>query len=396
MGIDKDTLGSALEGVVGAALRGTGWRLAGAETELGQGQVRLRIASEGTDGSLHVAMVVAPRAGTVRDTAQRLQAAVRAAEGPVSRTSAVLFFPRAPRPLVRLLTEMDQATVDSAGGRICGIGFIDLYGACRIRVPGLFIERSGQDKPVVSLSREASIGLASCGRVPTAEASVFGPRAVKRQRVLRVLLSHPGRHWHQTDLANEAAVTPYTAHTTVGFLLAEQYADTTGRGPTKKVTIHRPGDLINTWAYYWRDTWRRGLRAAGRYRALATSTDAIVESLARAAEVSGVRLGLTLSAGAGRYGSFLRDDVVHAYVAGPESELVRAADLEPVLAGPNVILQSAPDEGILYLPAAAAARFCREKAVPVSPVQLFLDMSAAGGRHAEQAEELAKELLGHG
>ncbi len=396
MGIGKEALSSALEGVVGAALKGTGWRLAGAETEPGPGQLRLRIASDGTDGSLHVAMVVAPRAGTVRDVAQRLQAVVRAAEGPGGRASAVLFFPRAPRPLVRLLTEMDQAAVDSAGDRSCGIGFIDLYGACRIRFPGLFIERSGQDKPVVPLAREASILLASSGRVPTAEVSVFGSRAMKRQRVLRVLLSHPGRHWHQTDLANEAAVTPYTAHTTVGFLLAEHYADTTGRGPSKKVLIHRPGDLIQTWASYWRDTWRRSLRAAGRYRALANSTDAIVESLSRAAEVSGVRLGLTLSAGAGRYGSFLRDDIVHAYVAGPEGELVQVADLEPVLSGPNVILHSAPDEGLLYLPAAAAVRFGHEPAAPVSPVQLFLDLSAAGGRHAEQAEELAKELLGHG
>jgi len=65
---------------------------------------------------------------------------------------------------------------------------------------------------------------------------------------------------------------------------------------------------------------------------------------------------------------------------------------------PNVILLSARDKGLLYLPPNARESLHlpeQDGPQPVSPVQLYLDMRAAGGRHAEQAATLREEVLGY-
>jgi hypothetical protein len=144
--------------------------------------------------------------------------------------------------------------------------------------------------------------------------------------------------------------------------------------------------------------WRQNHRVAGRYYSLARNVDEACDELARAAEETGAKLGFTLSAGANRYGAYLRDDLMHAYFAGPERGFAEAARLQPAGGGANVMLYAARDEGMFYLPGMVRERLgLRGPAAvrPVSPVQLYLDMKAAGGRYAEQAEELRREVLGY-
>lgn len=243
-----------------------------------------------------------------------------------------------------------------------------------------------------------SLGAGLAGKdVPRTAAPLLGTGGTKRHRVLRVLLSYLDRRWHQSELAAEAGVSPFPAHTVAQSLLGEQYADYEGAGPHKVVYVVRPADLLDAWAAAWADVWKRAIRSAVPCFSLA-SVDQTREDLADAAGRIGAKVGFTLSAGANAYGSYLRDDQIHAYVLGPVDELARAAKLEPVRRGANVILMPARDEGLLYLPADVRKRWgISESAIaaPVCPVQLYLDMRAAGGRYAEQAEALRREVLGY-
>jgi hypothetical protein len=110
-------------------------------------------------------------------------------------------------------------------------------------------------------------------------------------------------------------------------------------------------------------------------------------------------VGLTLSAGANCYGPYVRDDTTHAYVLGDVQVLAEAADLEPVASGANVVLFPTTEEGLLYLTddlRRRAGGAAQAAAAPVCPAQLYLDLKAAGGRLAEQADRLREEFLGDG
>jgi hypothetical protein len=155
--------------------------------------------------------------------------------------------------------------------------------------------------------------------------------------------------------------------------------------------------LLDSWVPFWQSVWRRRHRAADSYYCLAANPDAVRARLADAAARVRIRLGYTLSAGAGFYGTYLRDDLTHAYLLGPQERVVEAAELEPMGRGGNVVLYPEPDEGLLYLPRALRGRLGLEPDTPaaaVSPVQLYLDLKAAGGRLAEQADRLREEVLG--
>jgi hypothetical protein len=123
-----------------------------------------------------------------------------------------------------------------------------------------------------------------------------------------------------------------------------------------------------------------------------------MRDLVAAAKASGGEVAFTLAAGANRFLPLLRDDTVHAWVCGDIVAVAQAADLTPVRRGANVILLPARDAGVLYLPENARQRLRLQgddDPLPVSPVQLYLDMRAAGGRYAEQGIRLRDEVLGY-
>ncbi len=374
----QSVLGDLLQGL----LADTGWCVTKIKWEqpLGQGVVAdavVHVASGAGAATLVVEMKAHSRAGEVRKQALLLKH--EAGEGEAGRPVAVAVF-------------VHRVTVGLAGMlREAGVGYFDLFGACYLRWPGLFIERPGGKQPIVSLREGGGVeGVEAVG--------VFGSRAVRRHRVLRALLSYPRRRWHQVELAKEAEVSAYTAHTVVAYLLGEHYVDYEGRGPEKVVFLVRPGDLIETWATFWRDVWQRYRKGAKVYHSLARNTDEVIGGLREAAGKVGARLGLTLAAGANQYGAYLFDEVVHAYLIGDDESLAEAADLDAARRAGNVVLYGAADPGLMYLPGPVRDRLGRagEKGCsPVSPVQLYLDMRAAGGRYAEQAERLRQEMLGY-
>ncbi len=370
-------LGRMLDDALRDALCSSGWEVARAERGYALGdEVCVDLVAWLTSGLSETVLVVDvqshARPGRLRERLALLRGLLSdAGLGP--QTALAFFVPRITGPLATLLRKRD-------------VGYFDLAGACSLRWPGMYIDRPAASDP-------APLDTSSIR-----PDSVFSPRATKKHRVLRALLSYPRRRWQQVKLAAEAQVSAYTAHRTVACLLADHHADYAGKGPDKVVFLVEPGQLLDAWSSFWRGTWRMNQSQAGLYHCLGRNADDVRARIARAATDVGASVGFTLAAGANRYGAYLRDELVHAYFNGAQGELAEAADLDAVPRGANVFLYAARDEGVFYVPAELEKRLGLGEPAsirPVCPVQLYLDMKAAGGRYAEQADELRQEVLGY-
>ena len=372
-----------VEPALRAALRDTDWQSAEGETESGDGTRRVVQVRAGARPV--VLAIEASSALGRRHSRRRPEASVRGSAKRLPRAAVpVLFFDRVPQAVATELREV-------------GLNYFDLYGAAYLHWPGLHLERLPQPDPVVPGVR-ALLEAEEKGRSIEAT-GVFGTRPVLRHRVLRVLLSYPGRKWHQSEIAQEAGVDASSqVHDTVRLLQREGLADTEGAGPKKVVFLTRPGDLLEQWSRYWEDSWKQAMRQAGLFFALSPDPSEVMNDLLEAANTTGAEMGLTLATAANRLRPLLRDDTVHAWVVGDIARLAQVADLETVRRDPNVILLPARDKGLLYLSANERESLHLPEydgPQPVSPVQLYLDMRAAGGRYAEQAATLREEVLGY-
>ncbi len=374
---------AVLPTVLDSVLQGSGWRTTGLRRGRAlkhglKADAVAQLRSGSAQATLIVEVSANPRLGAMREKALLLQYVLSEAGG--KETTALAFLvPRVTPSLARVLRELS-------------VGYLDLAGACRLQWPGLVIERPGDPIGTEALSSPS----ASPALDP---AQVFGPRAPRRHRVLRALLSWPGRRWHQVELAEESLTSVFTVHGVVEHLLAEHQADQAGRGPEKVVFLVGPGELLSTWVPFWRVVWRRCQRTAGLFYGLAGGQEDLRGRLSSAAARVGARVGFTLSAGANCYGPYLRDEVTHAYVLGDIEALGRTADLEAVAGGANVVLYPTTEEGLLYLTDELRERAGLERdaaGAPVCPAQLYLDMKAAGGRLAEQADRLREEFIDNG
>ncbi len=387
--------GSSDEALIGLAvplletiLAGTGWRIAGQEhgRSVGPGHVAglvIRLES----GQVQTQLVIEAKARPRRSDVEALAEMARAGGDDDAAASVALFAPRITAAMARHLRELD-------------IGYVDLSGACRLKACGLFIERLPPDKPPLAPGEHPVVERFLEGPSDGLTAgSILGVRPVKRHRVLRAMLSHPERKWHQSELAELTGTSIGShVHLVVKVLQREHYADSEGKGPGKVVFLTRPGDLLDDWAVYWRETWDLVSRTAKRYLSLGPNTDANRSAIVEAAGELEADVGFTLTSGSDYYGSFLRDDVICVYYRGNVAPLAEACGFEQVQRGANVIILPVRDAGILYLPDSVRARLSTRispSAGPVCPVQLYLDMRAAGGRYAEQAEALREREVGY-
>jgi hypothetical protein len=372
-----------LELALEAALRDTDWQPAQGEPESGGVPPRMvQVRAGARSVVLAIEASSAPREKQLRQPAV---APVRGSGQKASKTAIpVLFVPHVPQALAKELRQV-------------GLNYFDLYGGACLRWPGLHLERLPQPDPVVPGAR-ALLEAEEKGRSIEAT-GVFGTRPVLRHRVLRVLLSYPGRKWHQSEIAQEAGVDASSqVHDTVRLLQREGLADAEGAGPKKVVFLTRPGDLLEQWSRFWEDSWKQVVRQAGLFFALSSDPSEVMDDLLGAAASAGAGIGFTLAAGANLFRPLLRDDTVHAWVVGDVARLAQVTDLETVRRDPNVILLPARDKGLLYLSANERESLHlpeQDGPQPVSPVQLYLDMRAAGGRYAEQAATLREEVLGY-
>lgn len=371
-----------------AILEDTGWRIASQHPEKPVGPAHIAdlvVELESEQG--RAVLIVEAKANPNRADIEVLKQAAEYARALGERSAFVLFAPRIPSPLATRLRELR-------------ISYFDLSGACRLRAPGLFVERLPAEHTVLSPADYPNVrGFLDESAAGLPAKAILGIRPLKRHRVLRAMLSYPKRRWHQSELAQETDTDVSShVHQVVKFLEREHYADHEGKGPNKLVFLTRPGDLLDDWSMHWRDSWSTAWRTADRYLSLGPNADVNHQTIADAAQELGARAAFTLTSGSEYYGSFLRDDVVCAYYQGNVSQLAKRCDLESVDRGANIIILPARDDGIFYLSAELRERLggkVSPAAAPVCAVQLYLDMRAAGGRHAEQAGVLRQAEIGY-
>jgi len=265
--------------------------------------------------------------------------------------------------------------------REAGMGYADLAGNCFLSFAGVYIRVEGRANP---FRRKQQL------RDP------FAPKAA---RVLRVLLQNPGKSWKPSALADEAGTSPGQVYNLRKLLLDLEWI----RLEKKGIVLTDPESLLRGWA----DSYRPDLNRREDFYSTMTIPE-IEESLADACRRLGIKYALTSFSGAERiapYAKYQRVSAfVHSDIEPPYSPVVRpkfrelfpvayiervaeVSGLRRVSSGANVSLLIPYDEGVFY-----GSSETRGIAV-VSPIQLYLDLRAAGGKGEDAAEFLFKEAI---
>lgn len=249
--------------------------------------------------------------------------------------------------------------VAAAVCREAEVGYLDLAGNCRLAFDRVFILREGYPNHAVR------------------KRFLRGMYSPKAERVLRVILNAGRRSWRTQPLAREAGVSLGQVANVKRMLLDREWIEQNEDGFRLRSFDDAVLPLLEDWA--------------SNYRA-ARSQPHEFYSMRPTPEIElsiGSREGSALTglSGAARFAPAVRYQRVTAYAGGDIAEAARAAGLKSVAGGGNVILLKPYDEGV----------FCGARAVDgvriVSPVQLYLDLSAAKGRSGEAAGQVLQEVI---
>src|SRR5215472_2920046 len=154
-----------------------------------------------------------------------------------------------------------------------GLGYVDLSGNCYVALENVLIEKEGK-RNVRPSTRPLR--------------SLFAPRAT---RVVRAVLSEPGRSWRLEELARAAVVSLGHAHNVVKRLEELAWAE---RDDDQRLRLGKPADLLEAWgeSYTYRENEIRSYFAPERI------SRKFMGEVARAADAANRRYAFTLNAGA--------------------------------------------------------------------------------------------------
>jgi AraC-like DNA-binding protein len=240
------------------------------------------------------------------------------------------------------------------------VGYIDLAGNLFLSFDQLYIERRNYPNPAIE-KRQAR--------------SIFSP---KSGRIMRVMLSNPGRSWRVQELAREAKVSLGLASRLKQRLLDLEYASEKENG----LALSRPGELLKQWANNY------SFRKNKVYDYF--SLDEIKElerNLSQYCQERGIPYALTLFSGAALVAPYMRYTRGFAYVGNSIREVADSLGLKQVSSGPNFSILEPYDEGVFY-----GSREIGSMRV-VSDVQLYLDLVGFKGRGEESAEFLFEQRI---
>lgn len=245
-----------------------------------------------------------------------------------------------------------------------GAAYLDLHGNARIVFDGVFIERRVLGKPP-SERRELK--------------SLFKPKSAQ---VLRILVQDPGRSWRVSELAKAADVSIGHVSNVRSALLRRDWAQVSEGG----LHLSEPDALLDA----WRDEYERPAgQRLGFYTVLHGSA---FEEALRGALNAGPEQGRAILASfsaAQWLAPYGRTGSQYFYADGKGLEKLKAnLKLSPSSKGENVFVLLPKEEGpfldaIEPMPGIVCA----------SPVQTYLDLSAAGERGREAADHLRQERL---
>jgi hypothetical protein len=245
------------------------------------------------------------------------------------------------------------------------LGFVDLSGNCYLAFEHVLIEKAGK-RNVRPSTRPLR--------------SLFAPRAT---RVVRVLLSEPGRAWRLEELAKAAAVSLGHSHNVVKRLGDLRWLE---RDEAQRIHLGKPADLLEAWCESY--TYRTNEIAS--YFAPERVSRRLMADLARVATAEGRRYAFTLNAGLSLVAPQTRLGVLHGYLEGDPAPIAAALGLHPAgEADGTVHLLSPYDPGVFHglVDKAGLKVVC----LP----QLYADLAGLERRGAEQAEHLRREAMGY-
>ncbi len=244
------------------------------------------------------------------------------------------------------------------------VAFLDQQGNARLVFDGVFIERVTAGKPA-SVRRDLK--------------SLFTPKAAQ---VLRLLLRDPWRPWRVTELAGKAEVSLGQVSNVRRGLLDREWATVTEEG----LALKDPDALLDAWSEAYaglggkKNSYYTTLHGKGL-------EDAFLELFRDQRDRSGVLLAsFTAAKWLAPYGRI----ATHNLLSQPAEleHLHQTLALQPAVNGANVVVTMPAHEGV-FLDAVHPS----PGIVCTSPVQTFLDLSAAGERGKEAAEHLRSKLL---
>jgi len=253
--------------------------------------------------------------------------------------------------------------ISPEAAQIClkeGFGFADLAGNCVLSFDQVFISKEGKENP---FARKRDLR------------SLYSPKA---ERVLRVLLSAPGRWWKVQSLAKEAGVSLGQSFNVKKLLVDREWGETGGEG----FRLTAPAKLLAEWEKNY-DFRRSAVREFYTLRPIADFERLLAEACAE----DKFAYALAGFSSAARYAPMVRYQRAMAYVAGNLNGLAERLELKPVTSGANVNLIVPYDDGVLY------GAEVKGDASVTSPVQTYLDLRQIKGRGTEAADFLKQQVI---
>jgi len=241
-----------------------------------------------------------------------------------------------------------------------GFGYADLAGNCRLSFDQVFISKEGKENP---FSRKRDLR------------SLYSPKA---ERVLRVLLSAPGRWWKVQPLAKAADVSLGQVSNVKKLLSDREWIKSGDEG----FWLIAPAKLLEEWEERY-DFSRNTVRDFYTLR----PTAEVERLLAEDCERNAVRYALAGFSSAARYAPMVRYQRAMAYILDGIEEVAPRLDLKPVTSGANVSLIAPYDDGVLN------GAETKDAAKITSPLQTYLDLRQMKGRGEEAAEFLKQQVM---
>ncbi len=263
--------------------------------------------------------------------------------------------------------------------------FVDLSGAVRLRLPGMFLDRSDL-QPIR-------------GDAARASAHSRNPFSDRGSLVVRVLLAERGRTWTTGDLARAAGVSMATVSLVTEALNSAQLVRPRRVGRERAISIDDPVAVLIQWTRRYDWTRNRSVAFAAPVGAPDRFLRRLPGVLGRAAPgqtdgkrppLTGRRWALTLQAGASLIAPHAKWDAVHIYVdARSVDELLAIGERAGWPASPtgSVVLLSP------YYRTSVWHGMSVTQGLPVvSPTQMMVDLWDYPVRGREQAEYLMQSV----
>jgi hypothetical protein len=253
--------------------------------------------------------------------------------------------------------------ISQKAAEICAaadIGYVDLAGNCRLSFGQVYIEQKGEPNPFAQ-KRDLR--------------SLYSPKA---ERVLRVLLSNPGKAWKMAELADEAGVSLGQVSNVKKLLLNREWVQAEKSG----LKLTEPRTLLTEWSENY--SFRRN--HLQNYYSLKNIAD-IEADLADVCNRSNLLYAFTGFSGAARLAPAVKYQRVFAYVEEAQEDVAKTLGFKRVASGANVSLLLPYDEGVFY----SATDF--EGVQIASPVQIYFDLCGFRGRGEEAAQQLLSQVI---